>query len=637
MRYMAKRRSVTRPGGFYLAAMVAVLLLGFALGAAQLNADILWVDEMASVAAMGAEDPPYSVEKIVTEISQHIPDHVPLYYIIGSAWAQWVGWSQAPLRYASLLFGVLSIACLYRLGVEVFDRKTGWLAAALFASNAIVVIYFHELRNYSLWLLLSIIHIWQYWRLAVGKKTGALAWVSFAAVTGALLYTHPFSPFVLLGLGVHHLLTVAKDRNWWIVVSTWTAGVFMFLPYLPLILAGVSEATDSRSVQAEALSALDVVPLLAHVTANGVDLLWLAVIAAAGWSLWRQRSSAIWRLLLIFATVTLSLLLFHALDPFVSTRRLRYFLVALTLAILLSAHFIAAIPHWRLAASVFVVLWMAGGYGIYRQAEHWTYAGHHSLLVPHPPLHRFADALKSKVRPHEALLGFTQASFLNSGLRFGLSTVDYYSKVLLGAHGAFIGAELQGSELRHEFNRRLGHYPYLTFVYEPQDLPANFNEVQALLDAQYRPCEVVVDSGAIFARRYAYHSLECGRQRRSIAYDNGIRIIDRFADFDRQQQSIRVLTGWEVADERQLDEYNVSIQIITTDWRSVSQAPDRHLYNDVLTWYLVELSTADLPAGDYNVMVILYDRENLQRVAGTDLLSASTGDVFSALSFTIAG
>lgn len=637
MRYIAKGRSVTRPGGSYLAAMVGVLLLGFALGAAQLNVDILWVDEMASVAAMGAEDPPYSVAKIVAEITQHIPDHVPLYYIIGAAWAQLVGWSQAPLRYASLLFGVLSIACLYRLGAVVFDRKTGWLAAALFASNAIIIIYFHELRNYSLWLLLSIVHIWQYWRLAVGNKTGAFAWVSFAAVTGALLYTHPFSPFVLLGLGVHHLLTVAKDRNWWRVVFAWAAGVAMFLPYLPLILAGVSEATDSRSVQAEALSSLAVMPMLAHVLANGVDLLWLAVIVAAGWTLWRNRSPATLRLLLIFATVTLSLLLFHALDPFVSTRRLRYFLVALPLAIVLSAHFIASVPRWRIVATVFVVAWMAGGYGIYQQAEHWTYAGHHSLLVAHPPLHRFADALKSKIRPHEALLGFTQASFLNSGLRFGLSTVDYYSKVLLGTHGAFIGTELRGKALRQEFSRRVDQYPYLTFVYEPQDLPANFNEVQALLDAQYTPCEVVVDSDSIFARRYVYHTLNCDRQYRSIAYDNGIRIVDRFADFDREQQSIRVVTGWEVADEQQLDEYNVSIQIISSDWQSVQQAPDRHLYDEILTWYVVELSTAGLPAGDYNVMVILYDRDTVKKAPGTDLLSDSTDDVFSALSFTIDG
>ena len=42
----------------YLWAMVALLLLAFALGAGHINADIMWVDELYSLARMGALDPP---------------------------------------------------------------------------------------------------------------------------------------------------------------------------------------------------------------------------------------------------------------------------------------------------------------------------------------------------------------------------------------------------------------------------------------------------------------------------------------------------------------------------------------------------------------------------------------------------
>lgn len=635
MRRGFKGQTVTAVDRIHLVAMAPVLLLGFALGAAQLNVDILWVDEMHSVAAFGAGDQSQSIQEFLRSISKNT--FVPLYYLIGAGWAQLVGWSQVSLRYSSLLFGVLSIACLYRFGAEAFNRKTAWLAAALFASNAIIIIYFHELRNYSLWLLLSIVHIRQYWRLVKGAKTGTFAWVSFTAITGALLYTHPFSPFVLLGLGAHHLLAVAKDRNWLRVVIAWAAGVVIFLPYVPLVVAGISEATDSRSVQDEALSSVELMPILGNALTNGVDLLWLALVVAAGWTLWRKRSPAFLRLFLIFATMTVSLLAFHALDPFVSTRRLRYFLVALTFAILLAARILTLLPHWRVLASLFLIVWLVGFYNIYRQAENWQYAGHHSLLPAHPPLHRFADALQNKTMPHEALLGFTQASFLNSGLHYGFSTVDYYSETLLGMHGAFIWTGLRGSELREELSRRVGQYPYLTFVYQPHDLPANFNEVQALLETEYAPCEVVLDTEVIFARRYTYRTLDCARQYRSIEYDNGVKIVDRFAEFDREKQSIRVVTGWEVADERQLEAYNVSIQIISTDWQSLVQAPDRHLYDNVLTWYVVELSTADLPAGDYNVMVILYDRDTVKKVAGVDSVSGFSSDMHHIFSFAVGG
>lgn len=635
MRYIAEGKSAMRPDAKILVAMLPVLLLGFALGAAQLNVDILWVDEMHSVSAFGAKDPSQCAQSLLQSMIDKT--YVPFYYIVGAVWARVVGWSQVALRYLSLLFGVLSVAVIYRFGADVFDKRRAWLAAALFASNAIVVVHFHELRNYSLWLLLSIVHLWQYWRLVDGAKGHAFAWIGFVVTTCALLYTHPFSPFFLLGLGVHHLLLVTKDRRWMSVATAWCAGVAVFLPYLPMVIAGVSKATGSRSVQDEALSSLQVTPMLASVLTNGVDLLWLVVVVAAGWTLWRQRSRTLIRLLLIFATVTLSLLLFHAFDPFVSTRRMRYFLIAIALAIPLLAHFLASAPRWRLVAAVFVIVWMAGGYGIYQQAEHWKYAGHHSLLVAHPPLHRFADSLQSKARPHEALLGFTQATFLNDGLYYGFSTVDYYSKTVLGVHGAFLWTGLKGSELRDEFSRRLGDYPYLTLVYQPHDLPSNYDEVVALLAEEYSPCDVVVDTDSIFAQRYSYRALACDRQYRSIAYDNGIKIIDRFAESDRENQSIRVVTGWEVADERQLDEYNVSIQIISADWRSVVQTPDRHLYDEVLTWYAVELSTADLPAGDYNVMVILYDRDTVKKVPGTDMVSGFSSDIQSVFSFAIDG
>lgn len=634
----ADEQSVTRPGRIWLAAMLPVLLAGYALDVAQLNVDILWVDEMATVSAIGAENPPFTLAQIIQgPLDASDTSHSPFYYALLAGWSRLAGWSQVALRYLSLLFGAMSIAFMYRFVADATDRRTAWLAAALFASSAIISIYFHELRSYSLWILLGLALAWQYWRLAVAAKESAASLVALAATTGAMLYAHPLSPFVLLGFGVHHLMLAAKGRAWRRVIVAWGAGIASYLPYLLLVLAGVAAAPESRSVQAEALTSLDLLPMLAHVFANGVDLLWLLLAVAAAHALWRKRSPALVRLLCIAATTTLSLLALHALDPFVSSRRLRYFLLALTFALPVAARVISLLPHWRVAAALFLILWLAGFYNIYRQAEHWQYAGHHSLLPAHPPLHRFADALNGKLRSYEVLLGFTQASFLNAGLHYGFSTVDYYSKTLLGVQGAFIHTELRGSELLQEFSRSVGPYPHLTFVYEPLNPPANFNELRALLEEAYSPCETVVDAPEIFARRYSYHALGCARQFHSIAFENGIRIIDRFAELDLARQSIRVLTGWEVPEERQLYEYNVSIQIISTDWRSVVQSPDRHLYDDVLPWYEVDLSVADLPAGNYKVMVILYDPDTVKKASGVDLATGLSSDIHPVISFAIDG
>jgi len=93
--------------------------------------------------------------------------------------------------------------------------------------------------------------------------------------------------------------------------------------------------------------------------------------------------------------------------------------------------------------------------------------------------------------------------------------------------------------------------------------------------------------------------------------------------------------GWEVSDQSQLAEFYASILLLTSDWQNQRQAPDRHLYDDILKWYAVELSTAGLPPGDYQVVIILYDRYTKAKVSGADIVSGETGTIFPILKFRI--
>ena len=96
----------------------------------------------------------------------------------------------------------------------------------------------------------------------------------------------------------------------------------------------------------------------------------------------------------------------------------------------------------------------------------------------------------------------------------------------------------------------------MIFVYDPLDKPVIFDDVLAAVQADYAQCEVLVNRDTIFAQRYVYQSLSCNREYQPINYDNGIKIVDRFGDYNVDSESIRVVTGWEVADEAQLDQYN---------------------------------------------------------------------------------
>ena len=231
----------------HLFAMTAVLLLGFALGALQLNADFLWLDELYSLSNMGVFAEPFSLTEVHESLAAHSQNHVPLYFFLGSLWARLVGWMQVPMRYLSLLFGVLLIAWLYRFAADRLNRPTAITAALLLSTSGFVLLYFHEIRMYTLLLWLTVVHAWLYWRLISRDEAKAWEWFCFIAAASALLYTHVFSLFVFLGLGLHHLVFASRIRQWRRVILAWGIGALTFLPYLPHYLPGaLAERTTPR-------------------------------------------------------------------------------------------------------------------------------------------------------------------------------------------------------------------------------------------------------------------------------------------------------------------------------------------------------------------------------------------------------
>ena len=208
----------------YLLLMVAVLLCGYALGAARLNADILWLDELYSLSNMGVFETPYDLTEVVDSLTEHSPNHVPLYFFLGARWAGLVGWSQLSMRFLSLLIGLLLIACTYRFAADLLDRKTAATAALLLTTSGFVLMYFHEIRMYSLLLLLTVMHAWLYWRLTSAASARRWQWLCFILTAVALLYTHVFSLFFFVGLGLRHLLyAFANSGDGAASVSAWVA------------------------------------------------------------------------------------------------------------------------------------------------------------------------------------------------------------------------------------------------------------------------------------------------------------------------------------------------------------------------------------------------------------------------------
>src|SRR5512139_1322379 len=123
-------------------ALLALVLLAFALRVHRLGAQSLWYDEAvtAQVASRG-----------VAELTRWTAEDIqpPLYYYVVAAWARILGAgrpSEWALRFPSVAFGVLTVPLTWAVGRRLMGRGAGVAAAWLTALHPLYVYYSQEAR-----------------------------------------------------------------------------------------------------------------------------------------------------------------------------------------------------------------------------------------------------------------------------------------------------------------------------------------------------------------------------------------------------------------------------------------------------------------------------------------------------------
>ena len=614
--------------------MTPLLLLVTFMAAQGLGADLIWYDELTSISHAGGVTGPFSPLDIAESVSTFSPKHTPLFFELVAGWGALVGWHHVALRCLPLYFGIIALAWTYRLGADFIDRWTGLWAAAFLGLNVFWLDYLHEIRMYSLQFMLLLALAWHYFYLIRSGRRGRWHhWAGLSLGAAALVYTQPFSIFFLLALGSYHLLFVRRDKVWMQVALAMVVAGLLFLPWLPVTWHGLSTKFDTAY---SAITFLQAIDIFVRLLSNGSWIILLAISSAAFLSS-RQRATRqrIFPFLWLAVAILVLLLAANELIGLIPLRRSRYFFVSWSMWIMVMGCGLAWFkPRW--IAPLLLTAYLASGFALRRADDFLEYQGTVGVVRAYPPLAEYVAALKGKTETQDYVFGFTGTDFVNAPGKRGKSTADYYMETLLGIDGAFVQRSFDAEALSSDLPRKLDDQPYLLFTYNPLSPPTNLALVDNYLRQSYQPCDIIIDNSDLFVQRYIDRALHCERDYQPIHYENGIMIVDKFAEMPGDAGVIRVVTGWEVADETLLDNYNVSIQIITGDWRNVRQAPDRHLYDKVLKWYVVELPAADLAPGDYRVVVVVYDRHHASsKVTGTDLSTGETGSILPIFSFTI--
>ena len=611
--------------------MLPVLLLSTALAAGGLYADAIWYDELSSIGFAGGLTGPFTIPGILADVQEHAPKHGPVFFLALAGWGGLVGWHHAALRVLPLLCGLLTLVWVYRIGKDFVHPRCGIWGALFLGVNVFWLDYFHDLKMYTMQIALLTAMLWHYLRLIQPAEPRRVHWLGLVSTAALALYTQPFSIFLFLAIGMHHLVFVAKTRRFWAVAAAYIGVGMLYLPWLPVTLRGVQTKFDTFDPMSLAQAGETFIRLFS----NGNWIIALIPLAAAVLRLrarmTRRELRAVWAL----GILTLLLLLgANEIIGLIPMRRARYFLMAFPLLALIMGSGLAWLNPRRWTALLMLVFAISG-FALRDAEDYLDYQGTSGVVRQYPPLAAYVAALEGRVADEDFLLGFSQANFVNIRGHHGKSTADYYLETLLGIDGAFLPLGTGIGDLPVRVKDMADDHPYLLLTYDPADERAIYASTRAVIERDYRACDVVLDTPRLRSQRFVYRALSCGRVYQPIDYAAGITIVDRFAEYDSAAAALRLVTGWEVRDEALLRQYNLSFQVLSADGAKALQHPDRHLYDNILKWHVAEMSLDALPPGDYIAVVIVYDRYSGGKIAGTDRLTGESGKFMPIVEFTV--
>lgn len=215
--------------------LVLIILLAAVVRLYRLGCQSLWYDEAFSWAVAGAP--------LGTALAAILTDggNPPLYQYFVLHPLLYLGQSEEIIRLPSVVFGILSVPLIYKIGRLCFGHKVGLVSALWLSLSPLHVWYSQEARMYAMVVLLSLGSV--YFFLRILKENDWKLWPGFVVCT-ALAYPTNYSAF-LVSL-VQLAFVVCTFRTHYRVLRCWTISqALAFLPTVPWVVALLSREVKS--------------------------------------------------------------------------------------------------------------------------------------------------------------------------------------------------------------------------------------------------------------------------------------------------------------------------------------------------------------------------------------------------------
>ena len=178
----------------------------------------------------------YNLHAVVQICFMLISDmHPPFYYIVSYLWTRLLGESLFAIRLLPLLFGLITVVCIYFIAKSLIGKKVAFIAALFLAVSPMHVHFSQMARNFSLMtLLVTFSYLILLTRLF--KRFDLRYGILYGITVFLALLTHYYSIFFILTQIIMIILWELRRKKlflrWAIIFALITIG---YLPWLPAV------------------------------------------------------------------------------------------------------------------------------------------------------------------------------------------------------------------------------------------------------------------------------------------------------------------------------------------------------------------------------------------------------------------
>ncbi len=617
--------------------VIPVLLLATGLAAHRLDGFPFDGDERVYIRIAGGMGyGPHSLTEAWAAVAATAPEWAYGLPLVYSVWGRVFGWSEFAIRLLPFFAGLLALAWTYRTGRDLFAPLVGLVAAMLLATSVFFITYMHVARSYSMVALFAVMTIWGYWRLALrppANGSDRAGQLGLLVGSVGIFYSNYYAVFLLVGLGLWHLLFMPKNRQWWRPVLPLALATIAFLPELPGFLRGINNTqtvwyfVDPTAMMRTA----EVLPWFLYVLTNSIlrlpgavaiaALVLLILAAAAGWWRFRQleRFRPIWFLLFTTLTVLLLMLTGNEILLLIKMNRTRYLMALWPLIATLVGWVIwQARGRWRLGAGLLTGACVAFG----------LWANTASDLR-----YEFYDLLKRGIHPAgremEVYAGQLDLLLIDDQLYQTARSSKYYLPRFPEKH--LILEDSQDS--RAEFLRAVQDHLRLWLLAGEAD-GVEHRAMIAQLPPDMEFCQRVGDYRDFVLELYAWSVAYCPTDTAQLRFGEDIELVASEVTVVPADM-LRVDLLMHTDSNTGMTAYSVALHVFdAASGEKVAQG-DRGLWLGRYNPLRSEIDISGLTAGEYELRVGVYNWQTLERLEGVDLTSGAKAVLLTIYRFRV--